>query len=768
MIKKMMILALIPVLMLFGYAAVRAATNGEPDYDIALGNGLSDLDIEINTYVEDPDKDELNYNMTIPNTFDLMAEDNELELYLEPETLAIAVRVKANGYVYASYNFNDTFAGKSAAVVNPIKSGVTLDLYKETTPVSTSFLDINPIATGELIPVAEATIQPITDGFRANVDFSHPEIQIRFQLNVTLDDGSLKVDIPSDSIEEYNPNIWNSATQYYILRNIVVFPYFGSIKNASDGYVLIPDGSGALITLEGAPEEKASFTLDIYGDDLGYMSPSFRLRALSIKPIQRVTIPLFGVVHDVGNTGFYVIGEQGANYASLNFKSTGLINDYYATYFSFRYRESYEQYQSRSNEDQYRISFQDDPNDYDVTMRYVFVSGAAADYVGIAKSYRDHLSASGQLGDRRRQDFAQPPTKFDFIGTEITDGILRLKTKEITTYEEIADILKTIQDDGYTELTTALKTFSLDEWGYRFEVFRSLGGRNDFRTLLSDLDEADIDFSYYLDYVRSYNTFSSGHAQTLSKREIYHVELSRMYFAHLVYDTRLYDQFAKEDIADLLDYGIDGVAMNGLDRAIYTSFDDGVVNSTRNMSEVNAMLARYQASSIRTGVHLPDAYMYSYISTYYDAPLSSSEFSVSAASIPFVQLVLSGHVDMYSPYLNFASDEARTLLRLVEYGVFPSYVLTGGSTYDLKRTNSSNYYITEYDVLKNRIDAYYDTIEAGLSASINAEMTDHTFVAEGVVLVTFDNGTQILLNYNNASRTVDALSIPAMGYVVIP
>ena len=77
--------------------------------------------------------------------------------------------------------------------------------------------------------------------------------------------------------------------------------------------------------------------------------------------------------------------------SKIKFKSTGLINDYYSTYFSYNYRESYEQYQSRANEDQYRISFQDNPNEYDLKQRYVFLSGNEADYVGMAKTY--YLSA---------------------------------------------------------------------------------------------------------------------------------------------------------------------------------------------------------------------------------------------------------------------------------------------------------------------------------------------------------------------------------------
>ncbi|MBU1020951.1 MAG: hypothetical protein KJ847_07010, partial [Firmicutes bacterium] len=116
----------------------------------------------------------------------------------------------------------------------------------------------------------------------------------------------------------------------------------------------------------------------------------------------------------------------------------------------------------------------------------------------------------------------------------------------------------------------------------------------------------------------------------------------------------------------------------------------------------------------------------------------------------------------------FVSDETTSLLRMVEFGVFPSYVLTGSSPYALKTTNSSNVYISEYSILSRRISDYYNLINYGLTATIGKEMTDHTFLAEGVSLVEYDNSTQIIINYNNVDVVVDSVIVPSQGYVVLP
>ena len=775
MINKILLFLMIPGIIIGVLIVAKAVNADDLDYEITYGNSLSSVEFDSNTYIETLDKEELVYDITIPESFVFVTEDSKIALYLEEDTLAIAVLVKSNGYVYSSYNFDDTFEDENEAVINPIKSGVSLGLYKESTPVTQSYLDERVVYDedgiemyeGEAQRIASSLIQYTSNGFIATVDFDHPTLMIKFDLHVTIEDGNLVINVPRESLSEYNPNIWRSDEQYYILRNIVLFPHFGATVSEDDGYVVIPDGAGALISLEADPQIKASFDLDVYGLDTGYFSPTFSGRTSSVKPIARVTMPVFGMVHNVGNTGFYVISESGANYSQIKFKSTGLVNDYYTTYFSYRYRESYEQYQSRANEDQYRISFQDHPNEYDLTQRYVFLSGGEADYVGMAKSYQEYLIDNGLLGEERRTEYDETPTKVDFIGAEITMGILTTKSQPVTTYDEVREILEMMQNDGYTNLITSFITFSMKEDSYRFDVIRKLGGSKDFEKMIEFFEDNNIEFSYFSDYARSYDAYSKTHAQTLSKREIFYIELNWMFFGHYVTSPRYYEQFAKDDYSDLSEYGIEGIALGGLDRAVFTSYKDGIVSGSENMEDVEKAFSYFEEKNIMTNVYLPDAYLYRYVNEYYNSPISSSDFSFTAASIPFLQLVIGGHVDMYSPYLNFISDETTSLLRLVEYGVFPSYIFTGGSSYDLKNTNSSNIYISEYDTLSRRISDYYDFINEGLTSTIGSEMINHTFIAEGVVLVEYDNGVQIVLNYNDFTVTVGEYVIPAEGYEVI-
>ena len=58
-------------------------------------------------------------------------------------------------------------------------------------------------------------------------------------------------------------------------------------------------------------------------------------------------------------------------------------------------------------------------------------------------------------------------------------------------------------------------------------------------------------------------------------------------------------------------------------------------------------------------------------------------------------------------------------------------------------------------------------IDEGLTASINNEMINHQFIDEGVVLVTYEDSTQILINYNNEAYQYNTTTVEATSYEVI-
>jgi hypothetical protein len=725
-----------------------------------------DFDVLQNNYVEKVDKPLETYNITIPSRFIEVMSNGSLSLYLEPETLAIAVKVLDNGYVYSSYNFNDSFAGKSTGVVNPIKSGVTLDLFKDTTPVSITYLDTPQVLGSTKQPAATSTYTVEGDELIIHVDYNHPEIMIKFDISITLSGKTLSYYVPFDSIEEYNPNNFNNTKQYYLLRNIVLFPYFGSVKSKDDGYIVIPDGSGAIVTLDENPTNRTTFSASVYGSDRGYETLNRSERVRSVKDNQRISLPLYGVVHDAGNTGFLAYIDEGASYADINFKSAGVINDYYYTYFSYRYRRTYEQYQSRSNEDQFRISFSPEKHAYDLKQSIEFLSGDQADYVGIANAYQNVLIDKGILNESKRVAYDQVPLSVNVVGSDITQGIIQNKALKVTSYNQTKTLTERLINDGYDELIIRLMTYDMRSDQYEFSRTNAMGSRSDLKRLLAYFEDQDITFSQYYDYVRYYGSNMRYLAQSLSRRQISYRQTSYMFYTHQVVRPSFYESMVGNDIDELGRYDIHSVSIDNLNYGVFTGYDDGMVFRSENIKDIQSALSVYQQHDMTMDIYQPDDYLYGYVSSYLGSPLNSSNYKFLSATIPLVQLILSGYVDMFSEYINFFSDAQNMLLRMVEFGVFPSTILTNQSAYILKKSNMSSMYITEYDVLKNRIENSYNFIATGLQETIGQTMTDHQFISEGITKVTYSNGLEIVINYTNASYIYQGETILPLSYEV--
>ncbi|MGZ9585467.1 DUF5696 domain-containing protein [Paenibacillus marinisediminis] len=693
----------------------------------------------------------------IPATFKKVADNEQLELYLEEETVAIAVKDKCNGYTWFSYDVGMDMkgAGYSADMIAYIKSGISIITYDKFTPGRRTILGDR----------AEKSFQQTEDGFIASIDFA--KAQIKFDVVVTLQQGDVIVKIPRESIQEYNPKLWKAGNNDISLSEIIVYPFFGSTTHKEDGYIVIPDGSGAIVKLDEVPKYATGYSAPVYGQDPGYEGTAeMNSKRITVKPLERVSLPIYGIIHDVDHAGVLVIAENGSSYATYNYESRDLQSQYYQSYFTYNYRTAYAQFQSRVKKDQSILGFQEQPNKFELVQRYVFLSDKQANYVGVAKGFRDFLVKKDGL---KKTELAHDkvPMRIDFINNEITWGTLGIENVPATKYKQAQEIVKTLVDKGYDNLNVIFKTFIADDFSYRFDVMSSLGGSKDFKETLDYFTSNQIKFSYYVDYARSYFEKTKYTASKMNRKDLEMINDTKGLMNYLN-NPKYYKTLAEKDLDAYKKHNIGSLALDGFGTGLFTHYDHGTIGySNEGMAYTENVLQVLNDSGIETGMYQPDAYLYKYISDYYDAPITSSELIFIDATIPLVPLVLSGYADMYSPYMNLSSNDADTMLRLVEYGVFPSFVLTGESTYDIKYTASNDIFTSELKYLEDRIDYYYTSIRTALSEVLGSEMIDHRIIDAGVVLVEYDNGKKILINYNSSDYIYEDVKIKSKGFEIL-
>jgi hypothetical protein len=126
-----------------------------------------------------------------------------------------------------------------------------------------------------------------------------------------------------------------------------------------------------------------------------------------------------------------------------------------------------------------------------------------------------------------------------------------------------------------------------------------------------------------------------------------------------------------------------------------------------------------------------------------------TQYLIETDTVPFLQIVLQGQMEMYAPYSNFSFYSTGDVLRMIDYNVYPSFVLTEEPAYLLTDTLSRNYYSTEYELYKDLIQDIYENVNDALSNVINADWVSREVVEPGVVVNTYSNGVEIVINYSD-------------------
>ncbi|MCC7210072.1 MAG: hypothetical protein IT323_22405, partial [Anaerolineae bacterium] len=163
----------------------------------------------------------------------------------------------------------------------------------------------------------------------------------------------------------------------------------------------------------------------------------------------------------------------------------------------------------------------------------------------------------------------------------------------------------------------------------------------------------------------------------------------------------------------------------------------------------------------RLGFYRPNEYLWGLAQAYYDMPLGDNGYVFTSEAVPFLPIVLAGHMPYYGPVLNFSPDAQEDVLRYVEYGIYPSYFLTHEPTSNMLNTLSAWIYTSAYDQWGEPVRQTYERMNALLAPVRGQPITGHAKLAEGVFATTYANGMRIIVNYTDRPFVHDAVTVGA-------
>ena len=160
-------------------------------------------------------------------------------------------------------------------------------------------------------------------------------------------------------------------------------------------------------------------------------------------------------------------------------------------------------------------------------------------------------------------------------------------------------------------------------------------------------------------------------------------------------------------------------------------------------------------------------YLLKYASGIINIPVSNSQYVYETDSVPFLQMVLRGSVDYYAPYSNQGFYSDASVLKMIEYGAYPSFMVMSADNFSLNDTPLENYFSLNFNDWDERIYSVYNKVNEALAPVQGADMVSHTVAADGVYCSTYSNGCKVWVNYNDESYvTTTGIEVPQSGYVV--
>ncbi len=659
----------------------------------------------------------------------LAAENEAYALYFEETGLTVLVKDKRTGQVMDSAGMPDE--NSSAAWKNFVNSGVVIEYFKGKATT------INRLDMYSDSPKTE--VYPVEDGFAAKVHFK--SVGIKLTVFVTLTESGLQVQVPGSSIEETDEN--------YKLAAAYVLPYLGSTRgDETEGYMLIPDGCGAIIRLADNHEKYSQpYKAKVYSGNYSIEEnrgavQKFEGEIATMSDSEPIAAPVFGMVHTDKGMGFLGIIEEGKYNAELYAYPGSVITEYNWITARYVYREVYLYPTSQTKGIN---TIQAERETFDVLVRYDFVSGEEADYTGLAVAYRDYLWKNGVLG-RVASDYS---VRLDFFAGDQEKALIGKSFVAMTTVEDMDHMLEALTEDGVERITAVYKgwqkngTYGTMKDKIRFE--KGLGCLSDYTDLTEKYSD-QVRFLLYGDFMNSYSKNSSADYIYRYNGKIFSddtfLELNPVkyrytsrYSADLIRD---YDhQLAGTDV---------GLAIDGVTNQCFSA----MVNNKKDLYSRQSY-ARDIQEALRglesAAYYSPNDYLWSETESYFDFKLYGSGYKFVSQEIPFFAIALKGSMGLYSEYVNFEADATEYLLRMVESGVYPSFLLTSKNPSEMIYTDSASLYSCEYGEYAALIKEYYDTFLALHQSTEGAYITDYE-KQSGVSKVTYSNGTQVFVNFN--------------------
>lgn len=715
------------VMLLMGVFVIHSYANPDNQSSFNPLNQTSTTLLDSNLFTQVDDKRIYDQPTIDLSEYKQVLENNQLVLYLNEDSLAIRVLNKLTGYIWTSDPTEEQYDDFNRTWLNRMQSAFHFEFMSQddegqlvlSTPWS--LLDIRN---------RNVKYDVDLDNDRIDFDIDLKEVGIRFSYSITLLDTGLDFHFSTHSIEEYRQNN---------LASITFFPFLGAVKEDEiPGYLFIPSGSGGLVRYVESSNIRTPYRVRYYAQDLYYSGSA---------PELALNYPIYGVVHGIDQNAYFSRINSGAEYAEFTYLPPGYRTDYHMQYVTYKLRERYYRYIPGADE---AIPVMEDLKLYDIKFTIHLLSNEEANYVGMAQHYKQTLIDEGILNQSTISDELE--LHLDMFGGDYEKGLIFKKKYSMTTTDQIREIHNELNEQAVDNIFYTLRGFNRGwhtEASYRNYQFNSKLGN------IKDLKDLNVTYYYNPTTIHTDKLKAPrGSMKRINGQMAYDSIQNGEYYRFYADIDTVMNEFPKAK-KTINTYG--GMALDGLSYLFYSN-----ENHQRHEMYDNY----YNLLDEAIPMYRPNEVMLRYTSKYLTSPFQHERLRFITDSVPFIQIVLSGYVPYYSSFLNFSANMQIDVLRIIDYGANPAFLLTYEPSHLLSDTFSNEFYASYYGNLREFIADSYHYINDALKHVRGEAIVDREVLDLGIVRVEYSNGVEIYLNYSETDYPLDEVIIPAHDYLV--
>ena len=689
----------------------------------------------------------------LPEGFQLVARNDILELYLNPETTSFIVLDQRNGKLWRTNPVEGQVNIASALWQTHARSQL---FFGYTDEKRRQIRETDPITEG-----ARVTYEPIPDGVRVVYTMQNRGFVIT--TDYTLGPDYLEVRLPDSGIEE---------TKEFSIVYLDLLPFFGAATDNDEGYMVFPDSSGAIAPFGMRHGRYArQFEEYVYGpEDYPFVE------YLPMQPVNRqVAMPIFGLKFNDG--AFLGVITEGEFDAKVVAAPAGYIVDYYRTNAKFVLRREYlaplRQNTTVPTVESQRIRV-------DRAVRYYILPESQASYAGMALKYREHLvEEMGLSPGRVAGDDGVAPLHLRIFMAVKEDRIIFDSLIVMTTFAEAREMIQELLDEGVKELDVTLVGWTAGGYGGRYPrrlpVERAIGGERGLREFVQWAAERGIRVYLEDNYIDAYADNGGFSRRTQVVRDPSRLPIrgwSPGYRSdrYLISPMVAYERFALRDIPQLARLGVTGL---DLERFGWTLISDRNANYRAERDQVAQVwssivkLAKEHMESVI--VQGGNVYLLPLVDKVMRSPMEETTHLFASRSVPFYQIAVHGVVPYYGWPSNLRSEPVRGYLKNIEYGALPVFELTKQSSSLLKDATRYNIlFSSEFAVWKDTLINEYRLQSERMGYLQDIAIIDHNNLAEDVFETVYEDGSRVIVNYSDRVTWTDGeLVVEPLSFIHI-